>query len=163
MNNSIVVGLGESKISNNPKDVLVAYGLGSCLGIAMYDPVAQVGGLLHAVLPTCGMQDNNDENCTKYVCCGIEVLLKGIAEAGGQRNRIVIHVVGGANMLTDTTFSDVMNIGQRNINAAHQKLKELNMEVTGEEVGGNIGRTVRFYVSDGRVAIRMMGGKERDV
>ncbi|MCJ7530707.1 MAG: chemotaxis protein CheD [Anaerolineales bacterium] len=163
MINSIVVGLGEIKISNSSQDVLVAYGLGSCLGIAMYDPVAQVAGMLHAVLPTCNLPSNNDESCTKYVFCGIEVLLKKIIEAGGQRSRIVVRMAGGANMVTATTLSDIMNIGQRNIDAAHQKLKELNMKVAGEEVGGNIGRTVRFYVSNGRVAVRMMGGKERDV
>lgn len=163
MNNSVVVGLGEIKISKNVRDVLVAYGLGSCLGITMYDPVAKVAGMLHAVLPTCNLLSNNDESCTKYVCCGIEVLLKRITEAGGQRSRIVVRMAGAANMLTDTTFSDIMNISQRNIDTARKKLKELNMEVIGEEVGGNIRRTVHFYVSDGRVAIRMLGCKERDV
>jgi len=162
MNNDIVVGLGEVKISKDPDAVLVAYGLGSCLGIAVYDPVAQVGGMLHAVLPS-SQKTSGDENCTKYVGCGIEALIKNIIEAGGQRQRIVIRIAGGANMLTATSFSDIMNIGQRNIDAARQKLKELNLKVSGEEVGGNIGRTVRFYVANGRMAIRMMGGKERDV
>jgi len=163
MENSIVVGLGEIKISNSSHDVLVAYGLGSCLGIAMYDPAAHVAGMLHAVLPTGNLPSNNEESCTKYVFSGIEILIENITKAGGQRSRIVIRMAGGANMLGVTAFSDIMNIGQRNIDAAHQKLKELNMKVAGEEVGGNIGRTVRFYVSDGRVAIRMIGGKERDV
>jgi len=162
MNNNIVVGLGEIKISKDPQDVLVSYGLGSCLGIAMYDPVAQIGGMLHAVLPSSDKQ-NNDESCTKYVGCGIDVLLKSLIEAGGQRQRIVLRMAGGANMLSATVFSDIMNIGQRNIDSAHRKLKELNLKLSGEEVGGNIGRTVRFYVADGRVAIRMMGDKEREI
>jgi chemotaxis protein CheD len=72
-------------------------------------------------------------------------------------------MAGGANMLASTTFSDVMNIGFRNIESSRRKLSEMKFKIAGEEVGGNIGRTVRFYVADGRMAIRMMGGKERDV
>ena len=163
MQNNIVVGLGEIKISNNPNDVLVAYGLGSCLGITFFDPVMKLAGMVHAVLPTCDTSIPQTEASTKYVCCGIDTLLKKIVDAGGQRGRLVIRMAGGANMLSATSFSDIMNIGQRNIESARQKLSELKFQVAGEEVGGNIGRTVRFYVVDGRVAIRMMGGKEREI
>ncbi len=163
MQNNIVVGLGEIKISNNPNDVLVAYGLGSCLGIAFYDPVVHIAGMVHAVLPTCDMNVPRTDACSKYVCCGIDNLLHKIVDAGGQRNRLIIRMAGGANMLSATSFSDIMNIGQRNIESARQKLSELKFQIAGEEVGGNIGRTVRFYVVDGRMAIRMMGGKEREV
>jgi chemotaxis protein CheD len=163
MQNNIVVGLGEIKISNNPNDVLVAYGLGSCLGIAFYDPVMHLAGMVHAVLPTCDTTASTSEGCSKYVCCGIDTLLKQITTAGAQRERLVIRMAGGANMLSATSFSDIMNIGQRNIETARQKLSELKFQIAGEEVGGNIGRTVRFYVVDGRMAIRMMGGKEREV
>jgi len=161
--NNIVVGLGEIKISNNSDDVLVAYGLGSCLGIAMYDPVIHLAGMLHAVLPTCDPNIANSDACVKYVCCGIDVMLQQIIGKGAIRNRIVVRMAGGANMLASSSFSDIMNIGQRNIESAHMKLNEMKFKITGEEVGGNIGRTVRFYVTEGRMAIRMMGGKERDV
>ncbi|MEI7987786.1 MAG: chemotaxis protein CheD [Chloroflexota bacterium] len=161
--NNIVVGLGEVKISNNPNDILVAYGLGSCLGIAMYDPVTHVAGMVHAVLPSCDDTTEINEACSKYVCCGLEVLLQKMLRAGALRTRIVIRMAGGANMLASTTFSDVMNIGFRNIESSRRKLSEMKFKIAGEEVGGNIGRTVRFYVADGRMAIRMMGGKERDV
>ncbi len=163
MYNNIVVGLGEIKISNNPQDILVAYGLGSCLGIAMYDPITHVAGMLHAVLPSCEPETMRSDSCTKYVCCGIETLLTKVTTAGALRYRLVIRMAGGANMLSATSFSDIMNIGQRNIESARLKLSELKFQISGEEVGGNIGRTVRFYVADGRMAIRMMGGKERDV
>jgi chemotaxis protein CheD len=161
--NNIVVGLGEIKLSNSATDVLVAYGLGSCLGISMYDPVAHIAGMVHAVLPSCDTEGEKTEACAKYVCCGIDVLLQKMTQAGAARNRLVVRMAGGANMLSTTNFSDVMNIGQRNIESARRKLSELKFSVAGEEVGGNTGRTVRFYVADGRMAIRMMGGKERDV
>lgn len=161
--NTLVVGLGEIKISNQKDDVLVAYGLGSCLGIAMYDPQIHLAAMLHAVLPACDPTHAHDNSCGKYVCCGIDAMLKMMLEKGAARNRIVVRMAGGANMLTTSGFSDIMNIGQRNIESARMKLKELNFTIAGEEVGGNIGRTVRFYVGEGRMAIRMMGGKERDV
>ncbi len=163
MLNNIVVGLGEVKVSNSSNDVLVAYGLGSCLGIAMYDPVTHIAGMVHAVLPSCEPDMKSGDACSKYVCCGIETLLKKITDMGALRYRIVVRMAGGANMLSATSFSDIMNIGQRNIESARQKLNDMKFQITGEEVGGNIGRTVRVYVADGRMAIRMMGGKEREV
>jgi chemotaxis protein CheD len=161
--NNIVVGLGEVKLSKDATDILVAYGLGSCLGIAMYDPVTRIAGMVHAVLPTCEESRESSEACAKYVCCGIDVLIKKLTQAGAVRSRLIVRMAGGANMLSASNFSDVMNIGQRNIESARRKLGELKFQIAGEEVGGNIGRTVRFYVADGRVAIRMMGGKEREV
>lgn len=161
--NNIVVGLGEIKISNQKDDILVAYGLGSCLGIAMYDPILKLAGMLHAVLPSCEPTVSQGDACSKYVCCGIDRMLELLLKQGAQRNRIIVRMAGGANMLATSTFSDIMNIGQRNIESARNKLDELHFKIAGEEVGGNIGRTVRFYVAEGRMAIRMMGGKERDV
>jgi chemotaxis protein CheD len=129
----------------------------------MYDPISHAAGMLHAVLPSCDDTIEVSEACTKYVCCGLEILLQKLLQAGALRSRIVVRMAGGANMLSSSTFSDVMNIGQRNIEASRRKISEMKFQIAGEEVGGNIGRTVRFYVADGRMAIRMMGGKEREV
>ena len=165
MNNPISLGLGELAASRNPEDVLVAYGLGSCLGISMIDPVAHVAGLLHAVLPE-GQNDaeHADQSAYgKYVDRGIENLLDAMEKEGGNRNRLVIRVVGGANMLVAPGLTSAFDIGTRNIEKARMTFQRLRLKVTAEEVGGHIGRTIRVYVADGRVTVRVIGEKEHEI
>lgn len=159
--NNLLVGLGEIKISSNPQDVLVAYGLGSCLGIGMYDPAVRVAGLLHAILP--GRINGTVDSPAKYVDTGISALLVQLVRAGADRRRVIVRMAGGANMLAAPGFSQVMNIGTRNIEAALATLATLDLKTASQEVGGHTGRTVRFYVTDGRMTIRTMSNQERVV
>jgi len=154
------VGLGEIKISGEVTDVLVAFGLGSCVGIGFYDPKIHLGGLLHAVLP---QSKNNNEAEAKYVDTGIKLLLKQMVEAGAVPSRLIVRMVGGANMLTAPGLANSFDIGTRNVEAAKEVLKSLKLSISAEEVGGSIGRTVRLYIADGRMTIRMMGGQEREI
>jgi chemotaxis protein CheD len=159
--NSLAVGLGEIKVSRDRNDVLVAFGLGSCVGISMYDPVTRVAGLLHAVLPE---RINGAEPLSpKYVDSGVMELISQMINAGANRGRLVARMAGGANMLITPGLSKTFDIGTRNVTAAHAKLSELNIKIVGEETGGNAGRTVRMYIADGRMTIRTMGNQEREV
>ena len=159
--NMLSVGLGEIKVSRDPLDVLIAFGLGSCLGIGMFDPIARVSGLLHAVLPE--SKNGMDGSTAKYVDSGIRLLLKQVSDLGANQKRIIIRMAGGANMLTAPGLSNTFDIGTRNINSAHNTFTSMGLRLLKEEVGGEVGRTVRLYVADGRMTIRMMGGKERDL
>jgi chemotaxis protein CheD len=161
MLNMVSVGLGEVKISRDPMDVLTAFGLGSCLGIGMYDPVARVAGLLHAILPS--MPNGSTEHAARYVDSGIRTLLNLILNAGGLQSRLIIRMAGGANMLVAPGFSSTLNIGSRNIEVAYATFNKLNLKLASQDVGGSIGRTVRFYVADGRMTIRTIGNQEREV
>lgn len=161
MQDSVAVGLGECKISRNVEEVLVAYGLGSCVGIGMYDPQLRLAGLLHAVLPS--SPNGVAERSAKYVTSGIEILLDEMIKAGAIPSRIIVRMAGGANMLTAPGFSKTFNIGTRNVEAAHEVLKRLRLRLVSKEVGGTIGRTVRFYVYDGRMTIRTVGNQEREI
>jgi chemotaxis protein CheD len=158
------VGLGEMALSRDPQDVLVAYGLGSCIGVAAIDPGTKVSGLLHAVLPraTDGME-SAEMNPYKYVESGIEELLTALVKHGANRARLTIRIVGGANMLIATGMTRSFDIGTRNIEAAHTTLNRLKMPITAAEVGGHIGRTVRIYVAESRVTVRVAGAKEHDL
>lgn len=156
----IPVGLGEIKISTDSESVLVAYGLGSCLGIGMYDSAAKIGGLLHAVLP---QRTNGDPSLFKYVDTGVPEMVRKMLAAGAQRERLVVSVAGGANMLLNATFVKTLNIGERNVATAQEVFMRAGLNVVAQEVGGNTGRTVRLYVADGRMTVRMMGGREREV
>lgn len=165
MNNPINLGLGELATSNDPNDLLVIYGLGSCLGISMVDPVIRVSGLLHAVLPESLNEPDcdNSTKCGKYVERGIENLLTHMVKLGANKQRLVIRMVGGANMLIAPGLSNTFEIGTRNIDKARATFQRLNMKVVAEEVGGHTGRTIRVYVGDGRVTVRAIGEKEHEI
>lgn len=161
MNDAINVGLGEMAVSKDPDDVLVAYGLGSCLGISMYDPVNQVSGLLHAVLP----ENSNgiSPSALKFVDSGIEGLLESMIKKGANQNKLIIRMAGGANVLMTSGLKNAFDIGARNIDAAHRTFKRLNLHLLKEDVGGNMGRTVHLYVADGRMTVRTVGSTNRDL
>ncbi len=162
--NETNVGLGEQAISRNPQDVLVAYGLGSCVGVVMIDPVSRLSGLLHAVLPraTDGIQ-SGASLASKYVDSGIDNLIASLIWQGANKNRLVVRIIGGANMLTSPDLTRTFDIGTRNVEAAQSTLNCLNMSITAAEIGGHTGRTVRVYVADGRVTVRVIGEKEREI
>jgi len=158
------VGLGEQAVSRSPDDILVAYGLGSCVGVLMIDPVSGVSGLLHAVLPRLadGME-RADVNPSKYVEGGIEGLIAALVKQGANKKRLIVRLIGGANMLISSGLTRPFDIGTRNIEAARATLNRLKMPVAVEEVGGHTGRTVRVYVADRRVTVRAIGEKEREI
>jgi chemotaxis protein CheD len=155
------VGLGEMRFSRDPNEVLIAFGLGSCLGIGIYDPIAKIGGLIHVVLPE--QKSGNDPNLAKFVDTGIPLLLDKVVAEGGIKSRLIVRMAGGANMLTAPGLKGTFDIGTRNINKAYQVFQALNIKLVKEEVGGQVGRTVRLYIADGRMTIRMMGSQERDL
>jgi len=158
------LGLGERAVSRNPDDVLVAYGLGSCLGISMVDPVTRVAALLHAVLPgAANGAPHNDSNTNKYVDSGIENLLDAVLKEGANKNRLIVRVIGGANMIIAPGMTNSFDIGTRNMDAARRTFQRLNLKITAEEVGGHTGRTVHVYVAESRVTVRVIGEKERDI
>ncbi len=161
MENVIGVGLGEIVISDNPLDVLVAYGLGSCLGIGVYDPSKKMAGLLHAVLPE--RSSGNTPGIAKYVDTGIRELYDRITGAGGNRDTVILRMAGGANMLMAAALSKSFDIGNRNIASAHATFAGMHLRLAAEDVGGTTGRTVRLYVASGRMTVRVIGGQEKDL
>lgn len=160
MSQILSVGLGEAVVSKDPQAVLVAYGLGSCLGVAMYDPVNRLAGLLHAVLPT-NNGNGYPDNPYKYVDSGIQALVEAMEVAGAHRHYLIVKLAGGANMLLSSALSHTFEIGTRNVQAAHYVLESLGLKVAGVEVGGSVGRTVKLFVDSGKLVVRRIGGIEQ--
>jgi chemotaxis protein CheD len=160
MLNTIAVGLGEIQISSSSQDILVAYGLGSCVGVGIYDPAIKLAGMLHAVLPS--HPNGGVDNSPKYVDSGIVALLVQMLQKGADRSRLIVRMAGGANMLVAPGFNQTFNIGTRNVETAYLTLASLGLCLASQEVGGNAGRTLRFYISDGRMTIRAIGNQERE-
>jgi len=155
------VTIGEMVVSTNPVDVMVAYGLGSCVAVCLYDPVTRVGGMIHSLLPhSPNGSTSYDGPPAKFVNQGVPTLLGTLKEMGALRGRLVAHLCGGAQVLAIPSRNSVLNVGDRNITAAEQQLADLGIKIKAQATGGTVGRTVRFYLQDGRVTVRSLGQSE---
>lgn len=153
----IQVGIADYKIAKEP-DLLITLGLGSCVGVSLYDPVLKLGGLLHLMLPD-SAQFSNIIKPAKFADLGIPLLIEEMKKRGAQHPRLQAKLVGGAQMFSGQDAKILMNIGYRNVEKARTLLKEQGIPILAEEVGGNRGRTMIFDTSNGKVSIRMLGQK----
>jgi chemotaxis protein CheD len=153
----VTVGLGELAISDQPNDVLVAFGLGSCVGVAAYDPVRKICALLHAMLPT---HRNGDPNRCKFVDSGVQQMLAELVSVGAKKDRLIWRYAGGAQMLTAPGLSDRFNIGAQNVAMTDEMTKKLGLRVLAQDTGGYQGRTVRVFVATGITTVRSVSGQE---
>ena len=127
MGNIIKVGMADLNVCKAP-DGLTTLGLGSCIGLTLYDPVTKIGGMVHYMLPDSTKVSNNS-NKAKFADTGIEELLKKVIAAGASKTRLVAKIAGGAKMFEVSGLSDVGNIGARNAEAAKKILKEKDMDL----------------------------------
>ena len=155
MGNVIKVGMADLNICKSP-DVITTLGLGSCIGLTLYDPVTKIGGMVHYMLPD-STQVRNNENIAKFADTGIDELLKKVVAAGASRQRLVAKIAGGAKMFETTGVSAIGNIGTRNAEAAKQILKQKGIRLVAEDTGLNYGRTVELHCETGDFHIKAVG------
>ncbi len=157
--NPRAVPIGEMMVSDAPEDILIGYGLGSCVAICLYDPVKHIGGMLHALLPTPIRSEPGRP--TKFVDLGVPMLIQAIEKVGGKRRHLKAYLCGGAQMINDSNIGGMLNIGERNVLAAREALKAARIYVHKESTGGQHGCTVKLYVSTGKVTVKTLKGEER--
>ena len=151
----VVVGLAELVVSNNPSAILTTYSLGSCLGVAIYDPVVKVGGLLHAMLPDSTIDPAKAAaQPGMFLDTGLPALLREATGLRADKRRLRIYVVGGAQIMDD---NNVFNIGSRNCAAAAQFLSRENLRAEAQQVGGHVNRTMYFSIQTGRLTLKVSG------
>ncbi len=155
MGEIIKVGMADAKICVSP-DCLSTLGLGSCVGVAIRDPETKIGGLAHIMLPdSTAIKDSS--NKYKFADTCVVELVSMLEKQGARRNRMVAKLAGGAQMFAFHNKSDLGRIGDRNVEACREKLKELQIAIIAEDVGENYGRTVVFYPENGDYEIRAVG------
>lgn len=156
---NVVVGVADMKVSNNPADILVTYSLGSCIGIAVHDPFARVGGILHFMLPGSELdQDKARQKPFMFADTGIPRLFKSAYELGAKKSRMRVIVVGGSQVLDQHGF---FNIGNRNQMAVRKIFHRNNVVIDFSDVGGNLNRTLRLAVKDGQTSLKVSGKSDR--
>ncbi|OKY76281.1 MAG: chemotaxis protein CheD [Desulfobulbaceae bacterium DB1] len=154
----VIVGISDMKVSNNAKETLITYSLGSCIGLVIWDPAVKVGGLLHYMLPESKLdRERARKNPYMFADTGIPCLFKEAYLLGAIKSRLVVKVVGGAQILDPT---GLFSIGKRNYLLLRQLFKKNNISIAKEDIGGSVNRTVSLEIGSGRVLLKVSGRGE---
>lgn len=152
---NLIVGISDIKMSTSPEDVIVTYALGSCVGVAIYDPGARVGGMIHCMLPLSKMDlAKAQANPCMFVDTGIPALFEASYRLGARKDRIIVKVAGGSSILDE---NGIFKIGERNYTIVRKIFWKNNVLISGEDVGGALSRTMYLEMETGRVSIRSSG------
>lgn len=159
--NTLVVGIGDCRVSNDSQASIVTYALGSCIAVMIHDSVAGVGGLLHFMLPESSLDPAKAEkNPFQFADTGIPTLFRSAYQLGADKKRLKVMVAGGAQIMDPQgTFA----IGKRNCLAMRKILWKAGVLIQGEYVGGEVSRTVRLEIGTGKILMREAGRPEQEL
>ena len=157
----IKIGIADLNVTNAPNK-LTTVGLGSCIGVTLYDDVRKNGGMLHIMLPD-STQFQNITNPYKFADLGVPILLKKVQELGSRKNDIFAKIAGGASMFNFSDKKMVMDIGNRNSIAVKKILDELGISLISEDIGGSNGRTITLDTNTGGVLIKTVGKELKEI
>lgn len=155
MNNTIKVGMADANVCK-PPNMITTLGLGSCVGIVLYDPIKRIAGLAHIMLPDSTKIINNS-NKYKFADTGIDTLIQDMVDLGANKRNLVSKIAGGAQMFSFKNNLEMMRIGDRNVEATKEKLNSLGIPLLAEDTGANYGRTIEFYPDTGLLHIKSVG------
>lgn len=151
----VIVGISDLAVSNNPSVTLTTYSLGSCLAIAIFDPVVRVGGLLHIMLPDSSIDPvKAAAQPGMFVDTGVATLFRAAYQLGAEKQRMRIAVAGGSQIMDTGGF---FNIGRRNYEALTQLFHRHGLRIAAEQVGGLVNRTMYLSLATGEVRLKVSG------
>jgi len=148
MINKIIVATGEYRITQSP-NMLITLGLGSCVGVAIYDYINKIGGLIHVMLP----ENRKRINIAKYADTGISQMISKMVKKGANKTSMVAKIAGGAMMFKIDNENDKFKIGERNVKTTRKVLQKEGVKLRGEEVGKNYSRSIKFNTANGVVLV----------
>ena len=148
--NEVRVGIADAKIISAPNSIMTI-GLGSCVGIALYDTVKKIAALIHIMLPD-SHAFKSVTNPYKFADLAIPLILEEMTKRGCIKKNVVAKIAGGASMFKFSEKSINSDIGNRNIEAVRE-----GIIIAAEDVGGSKGRTMFVESESGKVLIRIVG------
>lgn len=148
----ITVGISDLKVAKAP-EILVTYALGSCVGICLYDSSVRVAGLSHIMLPSSSMSRDKNQPA-RYADTAIPLLIQRMEASGARRFRLRAKIAGGAKMFAGVSDSSLSNIGQRNVAAVRESLRNYGIPILADDTGKDYGRTLYFSAEDGSMRIK---------
>lgn len=160
-NNEIRIGIADFNIALSP-GILVTVGLGSCIGITLFDKIHCIGGLAHIMLPD-STQFNNVTNPLKFADLAIPILIDKMISMGATKSALKAKIAGGASMFNFSDKSMTMDIGNRNSLSVKATLNKFCIPLISEDVGGNKGRTILLNTTSGMVVIKTVGLELKEI
>lgn len=151
--NEVKVGISDYKVGRMPQ-TLMTIGLGSCVGIAIYDPKTKIGGLSHIMLPD-SRSFKNANKVEKFADLAIPQMVSEIRKET-KNQKLIAKIAGGASMFQTANDSYIGTIGERNVVAVERSLKLLGIPLLGNHTGGNMGRTMIVDLTTFAVTVRMV-------
>lgn len=159
MGRELFVGVAECT-AGGADAVLATLGLGSCVAVILFDPDRRIGGMAHVLLPSRSLSRATD-NPGRFPQTALPLLVDRMLALGADRRGLTARLVGGASMFANLAPSGSMQMGDRNVIAVREVLNQLAIPIVGEEVGGNVGRSVWFTVGTGQVEVKTAGRREQ--
>ena len=157
----VVVGVADCRVTKDAAASIVTYALGSCIAVAIHDPVTRVGGMLHLMLPESSLDTVKAErNPYMFADTGIPALFRQAYAAGAEKKRLIVRIAGGAQVMDD---NGTFNIGKRNCLTVKKVLWKAGVMIHAESTGGRDSRTVRLEVDSGRFLMRTAAGPEQEL
>ena len=155
ISNMIVVGMADLNSTKCP-GILTTLGLGSCVGIGLYDPITKITGLAHIMLPD-STQIKNNSNTAKFADTATQKLINDMCMMGARKERFIDKIAGGAQMFAFNATNDSLRIGDRNVEATIRILGMYGIPIVAKHTGANYGRTIELYSEDGRLVVKTIG------
>ncbi|WP_368293991.1 chemotaxis protein CheD [Dehalobacter sp. TBBPA1] len=158
MSKTIIVGMADYKVEKAP-DKLMTAGLGSCIGVCVYDSLSQIGGMAHIMLPN--SLESLQGNPMKYADTCLAMMLEEMFKLGVIKSRLKAKMAGGAQMFSFGNKAPLLKIGERNAQSVEQELKKAGIPLLVHDVGGNFGRTITFDIQSGDLHVRTINHGEK--
>lgn len=149
----VKVGIADMNIVRAPSLIRTS-GLGSCVGVVIYDENKELAGLAHVMLPDSTLSKSGQMNLAKFADTAVKELVKKLLREGARSSLLKAKMAGGAQMFQFASSGDMMRIGPRNVEAVRRELDNLKIQIISEDVGGNNGRTIEFNPKTGLLQIR---------
>lgn len=154
MNNLINIGVAQIGSAENPAVLRTI--LGSCVGICIYDRSKKIGGMAHILLP----KNNGKGNDEKYADTAIPMLVQKMLKQGCSKEFMTAKIAGGSSMFKFKSSTSLSNIGDNNVISTREALKATGITVVAEDIGGNVGRVLDFFLEDGRMKVKAAGNEQ---
>ncbi|MCI5586662.1 MAG: chemotaxis protein CheD [Lachnospiraceae bacterium] len=155
MADMIKVGMADLNICHSP-DAITTLGLGSCVGVVLYDKGRKIAGMVHVMLPD-STKVRQNQNKAKFADTGIDLLIEMLQKEGAVKSALTAKIAGGAQMFAFNSNNDMLRVGERNVEAVKTKLNSIGIRILAEDTGLNYGRTVEFYPETGDFVIKAVG------
>ncbi|MFF2752589.1 chemotaxis protein CheD [Psychrobacillus sp. NPDC058041] len=158
----VKVGIADMNVAR-PPDTIRTSGLGSCVGVVLYDERLKIAGLIHVMLPDSSLGRLENINIAKFADTGIPAMIEQLKLEGAQPFKLRAKIAGGAQMFQFSSSRDTMRIGPRNVEAVKEQLKKYTIPIVSEDTGGNSGRTIEFDPTTSMLHIRTVNQGVREI